>query len=330
MPRRRFNWVLGQIEWLKWLYIGHSPSALCPLPSAFPNMTENQRLDFANQDLRNRSFKGKHLQGANFRGADIRGCNFSHALLIDANFERVRTGQTRRQLLVLVSVAVAVGLLVADAVSRLIFGALGQTPQEPAWNYVLALYVSLGIAATGIGVSALTKTYTIAPIAKVISGVASGALVGFFYGGVNGNQLLALFHQKSAGENNPRTAIAGAVLLGLGMAIANIKCSRGFVSVVVAAAGTVTAYGFAFLMGTTAIACLSTHRWFWGLTLSLLSLLYLWLTLKALTLTIHSIKHFWGTTFRNANLTNAQFAGAELRNTDFTGAIGRGMKGIGG
>ncbi len=49
-------------------------------------------------------------------------------MLIDACFERARTGQTRRQRVIFLLLAIGVALVVADAISRLIFGALGQTP----------------------------------------------------------------------------------------------------------------------------------------------------------------------------------------------------------
>jgi hypothetical protein len=285
-------------------------------------MTKQQQLNFANQDLRNRSFKGKNLQGADFSGADLRGCNFNHALLMDANLERVRTGQTRRQLMVLVTLILAVGLLVGDVVSRLSFAALGQTAEKVGWNFVLALYASLGIAGFGIGLKTLAKPRSLlARMAGVVSATASGALVGFFYGGTTGNQLLAILQRESTGENNPQTAIAGAVLLGLLMAVSSFKTRNGIISVIVATAGAVTAYGFAFLIGTTAIALLTTSHWLWGFILSALSLLYLWLTLKALALITQTSRQVWGTSFRKANLTGARFAGAKLENTDLKEAI---------
>jgi hypothetical protein len=286
------------------------------------NMTKQQQLNFANQDLRNRSFKGRNLQGADFSGADLRGCNFSRALLIDANLERVQTGQTRRQLAVLVALALVVGLLVGDAVSRLIFAALGQTAEKAGWNFVLALYASLGIAGIGIGLKTLVKPRSLlAKMAGVVSATASGTLVGFFYGGTMGGQLFAILQQDSPGENNPQTAIVGAVFLGLLMAVSSFKARNGIVPVIVATAGTVTAYGFAFLIGTTAIALLTTSHWFWGSVLGTVSVLYLWITLKALALIVQAIKQSWGTSFRKANLTNARFDGAKLENTEFREAI---------
>ncbi|MBD2175574.1 pentapeptide repeat-containing protein [Pseudanabaena sp. FACHB-1998] len=57
----------------------------------------SQGLNFANQDLRDRSFQGKNLIGADFSGADLRGCNFCRSQLKSANFANVLTGRSPRQ-----------------------------------------------------------------------------------------------------------------------------------------------------------------------------------------------------------------------------------------
>jgi hypothetical protein len=69
--------------------------------------------NFANQDLRDRSFKGKSLIGADFSGADIRGCDFCGAQLQSANFANVRSGFSQRQLLVNAFITYVLALLFA-------------------------------------------------------------------------------------------------------------------------------------------------------------------------------------------------------------------------
>ncbi|MEG5016215.1 MULTISPECIES: pentapeptide repeat-containing protein [unclassified Microcoleus] len=88
-------------------------------------MTLPQNLNFANQNLRNRSFKGLDLSGANFSGSDIRGCNFTGAILRGANFQGVRTGQSRRRVRNLIARAgvTAVTVTTAGALTGLIAGA---------------------------------------------------------------------------------------------------------------------------------------------------------------------------------------------------------------
>ena len=274
-------------------------------------MTNSSLPNFANQDLRNRSFKGQNLNGADFSSSDIRGCDFSHTLLRGANFERVKAGQTPRQLITLVGIAVVVALVTANAFSQMIFGVLGRTAAERGWSFVIALYVSLAIAGTFCAARAMTGSRSIAGrVATIVSGAASGALLGFFYGG-------------STTNNNAQMAIAGAVMGGLVIAIAIIfRVGSRFIAVAVLVAGAVAGYGFAFLVGTIAITYLSVQKLVGGIIWGTLSIAYIGLTITSLTLTVREIRDACGTSFRGADLTNARFDNGTLQNTDFRGAVG--------
>lgn len=52
----------------------------------------NQCLNFSNKKLQGRSFKGQNLEGANFSGCDIRGANFVGANLTNADFSDTKAG----------------------------------------------------------------------------------------------------------------------------------------------------------------------------------------------------------------------------------------------
>lgn len=273
-------------------------------------MTSSSPLNFANQDLRNRSFRGKNLNGADFSGCDIRGCDFSYALLQGANFAQVRMGQTPKYFIPLIFIALVVAVVAINAVIRTIFGALGRTPAESAWSFVLALYSSLGIAGVCSGVRVIISTQSIIwRIATTLSAAASGALLSFFYAG-------------SSTDNNPKIAIAAAVLGGIVMAVASFLFRRGLLPVAVSIAGAVTGYGFAFLIGTIASACFSTQNWILGILWGSLSIAYLWLTMNSLILGIQQIRETGRTSFKGADLTNAKFESARLENADFRSAIG--------
>jgi uncharacterized protein YjbI with pentapeptide repeats len=260
--------------------------------------------NFANQDLRNRSFRGQVLNYADFSGSDLRGCDFSRASLVGATFDRARLGASGRQWATLGTIALVTALLMGHAVSQMVFGAMGQTPAEPAWNYVVALYISLGIAGT-IGFVPL-KPPSIRKLLQLLAATASGALLGFFYGG-------------STTGDNPQVAVAAALAGGLA-ANFSLRWRAGRMALTIAAA--VAAYGFAFLMGTTALAYLAALRPLAGFSLSLLTLIYLWLTLKAFVLASAEIRQFPGTSFRAADLTHASFANVDLKHADFKGGIG--------
>lgn len=74
----------------------------------------SQSLNFTNQDLRDRSFKGRNLVGADFSGADIRGCNFCRSQLKFANFANVRAGKSQRQTVVANIVSFVMALMFAS------------------------------------------------------------------------------------------------------------------------------------------------------------------------------------------------------------------------
>jgi len=271
-------------------------------------MANSSPPNFAHQDLRNRSFRGQNLSGADFSGADIRGCDFQNAILIGANFTGVRAGQSRRQIILLTTLAVAFGLFVGDPVSRLIFSSVDQTPGNRAWSFVVILYAVLCLAGVAGALKAVLKS-SLGKIAGILSGILSGALLGFYYGGI-------------FSEKNPQIAVAGAVTGALLAIVASVYLKSKVLSISTSVAATVAAYGAAFLINAQASAFLSTQNFVWGIIFSLVSLLYIWFTLRCLSLVVREIRTGVGTSFRNANLRNGNFDDARLVNTDLTGTVG--------
>ncbi|MEQ8755360.1 MAG: hypothetical protein RID09_17835 [Coleofasciculus sp. G1-WW12-02] len=108
-------------------------------------------------------------------------------------------------------------------------------------------------------------------------------------------------------DNNPQIAIVGAVLGGIVTAIVSFKLTSRLVAIAITVAGTLAGYGFAFLVGTSAIAFLSGQKLSLGVVWSCLSVSFLWLTMHSLILAVQEIKDFSGTCFRGADLTNAVF-----------------------
>jgi hypothetical protein len=215
-------------------------------------MTTPPPLNFANQNLRNRSFKGKKLNSADFSGADIRGCDFSNALLREANFAQVRAGQTPSRLIPLSIAALILAGFAIHAFSLMVFGVLGRTAAESVWTYVVALYVSLGLAGAGAAVLALEGLQpTVQRIFMMISGSATGALLVFFYVG-------------SLADQDPQVATIAAVIASLSVALLAFKMQHQSLRAAIATMGSVAGYGFAFLAAVTASAFLSTQHIFDG------------------------------------------------------------------
>jgi hypothetical protein len=257
-------------------------------------------VNLSNHDLRNRSFRGQDLTGIDLENSDLRGCDFSHAQLVGANLQNIRTGRTLKQVLPFFILAILVALPLFDAISRLIFAALGQTSEDAGWNYVLVLYGVLGLAGMG--------QHTSSPFFRVIPATASGALLGFFYGG-------------SWTENDPRIAAISAVTVGLIAAGASFW-KRSQVMIAITTARAIARYGFAFLVATIAINHLSTRNP-WGLLWSFLAMLYIQFTITALLSLLRQLKRVGGTSFQGANLTDATFDYAKLSpSTDFSNTVG--------
>ncbi len=264
-------------------------------------MTSDRSYNFSNKDLRNRSFKGRNLKGANFSGADIRGCDFSYAILAGANFEGVRTGITFNRVILGEIIAIFTIILTANAVLRTVFPSLGEPVGGKNWSYIVALILSLGISGAGSGIINVIIPQ-LSKLVFVLSATASGTFIGFVYAGL-------------AADKNPQIAILGATIGGLLMAFYTLKFSSRIVAVAVASAGAITGYGLAFWLWTVALSYLTGKQLVWGIGLTMLSLTYLVLTLNSLVLTFKGIKKYAGTSFINADLTNAVFDSA-WKNTD--------------
>ncbi|MBD2021435.1 pentapeptide repeat-containing protein [Leptolyngbya sp. FACHB-36] len=260
---------------------------------------------FANHDLRNRSFRRQDLTQADFSGADIRGCDFSGARLVKANFSGARAGQSRRQIAVLgAAIALTVGL-VGYATHQLVYGSLGSGSGDRTWLLVQVLFAVLMLA----GAASASRAWRRSTLTKTVTATLAGAILGFFQVG-------------SATNNSPQAALVGAVAGSVVLLAASLRW-QGRWQIAISTSGTLMAYGAAFLIGTQAIAFLSVQRFAEGTALGLLSLLYLWLTLVSLTVVVRDAHRAIGTSFRAADLTDAQFDGANLCNTDFSDAMGQ-------
>ncbi|MBD1910699.1 MULTISPECIES: pentapeptide repeat-containing protein [unclassified Leptolyngbya] len=265
-------------------------------------MRSPPELNFQNRDLRDRSFRNRILDHADFSGSDLRGCDFSEASLQGACFNGATLGWTPRQLFRLLWVIPPI-LLLADAVTRLMFGALGRTPAENGWFFVLVLYSSLAIA--GLGTVPPPKSrLRLRRFWQGLVGLWFGALPGFCYAGIWTN-------------NDSRWAIAGAVLGGI-VALLLSLTTRGPVRwAAFFSMSLIAAYGFALLMGAWAIAFFAVAELLPGLSMALSTVLYLLLTLQGGWLVYRCVRLAVGTCFHKANLKDATFTGVKLEAGNF-------------
>lgn len=192
------------------------------------------------------------------------------------NFEPVPTGITFKRVMVLVAVAAIVAAVMGLAVIQTVFSSLGEPVGGRSWSYIVALLVSLSIAGAGSGVKmVIPRRFRI--LANALSATASGALLGFFYGGL-------------AAGKNPQVAVASAVIGAIIIGTGSLKFRTGTGAVAVAVAGAIGGYGFAFWVWAVGLAFLTAQRLIEGIFLSGLSLTYLGLSVSSLLVAVKEIK----------------------------------------
>lgn len=160
--------------------------------------------------------------------------------------------------------------MASHAISVMLFASLGKTSTNSGWNYVLALYIFLATIAITDYLTLITSRRS--NLFKLISTLLSGALLGFYYGGI-------------AADNNSQIAIIGAVLFSIIFALEYWRKSY-FLPIIVTLIAAISAYGFAFVLITQAISLLSVAAIIPGAFWSIFGGIY---TILATNLAIASI-----------------------------------------
>ncbi|MBO3459580.1 pentapeptide repeat-containing protein [Aetokthonos hydrillicola Thurmond2011] len=214
-------------------------------------------LNYSNQILHDRSFKGQDLSGADFSGSDLRGCNFTGATLIGANFQQVKTGQSQHQVRMLVASTIVSPVVLCGCGAIFVY-LLSLLKSNRAINFLIGALPILAFLAEIFLRDSITFHF---PQATSYAGIGSIAV------------LFAIMV----------TLTVGLVFIG------NSSFGDGSI-----------AQGF-FLLIMTVVGAIVTYR------------IFQWL--------IQSIQSHPGTSFRKANLTDADFSYSELENTDFSLAV---------
>ncbi len=183
-------------------------------------------------------------------------------------------------------VAVAVATIALQVTTDLGFSSLGKTPGDPSWSYVIALGVTLGISGLGAAISTWFPNW-FGTLNRVLSGVASGALVGFYYGGI-------------WADRDPQMAVKGAVIGGVVLGIVQVFGFRqAVIQAAVGSAATVMSYALALLLGTWAIAAFAADRGSIGGGCSAVSLFYFICTVRSFGSILGDRSRFHGLSSEN-------------------------------
>ncbi|GAP98637.1 pentapeptide repeat-containing protein [Leptolyngbya sp. NIES-2104] len=293
---------------------------------------------FINRDLRNRSFRKKNFALTNFRGADIRGCDFTGAILSGSDFANVKAGLSMRQKIYLGVLISAILLFAGDVMARLFFNTIGQSPLDFTTPYVPLFYGLVNLAGITSAIAALNPKTNLGRILTIATGVLIGAIlgfgVGFFYPGLLSHVIFPpnrfipsnqeWFNQILSFLDERNTTVAGfiAVFGAAIMLLFSRSQRRNSFKVGVSVLGAIASYVATFFWVTIANAFLINQNSTLGIVFSVVAIIYLALTFISINRIIYELQHAIGTSFRGAELTHARFEYADLRNTDFSQAIG--------
>ena len=278
--------------------------------------------DFQGVNLRGQSFKGQDLSGANFSYADIRGADFTNTILKDANFSYAKHGLQSHQVffLTVISAILAIVFGFAAAFTGIVVGISLQSRTNNLLSIVIAL-TGLVIFCTVVFRKGVITIIAALIILLTMSGVLSVALVTALTwegSGVLGGSVVFTL-----------AAVAGASMIGaLLLAIAGFSGgSVAVISVLIAAVTGVLTGSFFAVKVVKAVpqVWLLTLGWV-GAMAVVTALISAYVSRQTLAgndkySLIHAIAVTFastgGTSFRGANLTDANFTKATLKNTDF-------------
>jgi hypothetical protein len=296
------------------------------------------QLNFANQNLRDRCFKRQYLRGADFRGSDIRGCDFSGATLIGANFERAKAGISYRQQITLIILAIAFSVATVDAIAFALSGsyeiavaislamslvAAFMTPS--VISFIMLILITVGVTGAGnwIFSVAIAIGFTFAVVvtsdvwlATTFTLAAAFGLVVAVVCGFAGNLGTALAFPS----------VFTVALIFAGFVTFVIVCEYGYYlregagKFAIAASVTSNFAVITILSGAIATHAISDQTYLTAATYAVISIVGAIAATYALLRAIHVLRNTSGTSFRGADLTDASFNRAILKNTDFLGA----------
>lgn len=261
--------------------------------------------DFSGQNLQGRSFKGQNLTEANFNHADLRGVDFTNALLKGATFSHARSGLRYYWVIILLAFSLLLSVLSSHIFCRtghisLKFMESESPILQSAIASALLVIFSIIIIRRGFALALVLVVIAVADI-SLEANITRVAIA------VAGVETLML---------------AIAVAIGTTIAIAHGGIIPGILVVAGAIIANIDIHGEETLAGNIVEAA----HFSWGLAVTFLGAYvakqalaedskFAFIRLIAITLPAKL-----GTSFRNANLTDADFTKATLKSTDFRNA----------
>ena len=261
--------------------------------------------DYSGKNLQGQSFKDQNFKNANFSGADLRGANFSNANLENADFSKAITGMKIQHSILLFLISLLISLL-SGYIATLVGITVKSMILSAETTMQISGYLTLGYFTVFIGFAfwkglfkAIKKVFLIMILLSVLLG-----LFGFFTGLGSGVGALK--------------GVLSLVMITLMFLVGTIsRASAGTLAsnilfLLVGVAGSVFGRSVGGGLGTVvlAIACaVISKRALDDTNKSSI--------LRKIALNVGA---WFGTSFKGANLSNANFSEALIKNTNFSNA----------
>ncbi len=263
-------------------------------------------LDFSGQDLGGCPFRGQYLANADFSNADIRSCDFSGAILEGANFQRAIAGLSRKQEITLTITAIILAFiagLVAAMAAGVFFIAFQKSLGQTTLLAILILAPILALSTQRYGYIALASSLA---VAIAIAGAGIGAMIGANMGALTVALFLIVGGIGAATGAGIYATIGNSSvwIAGIGSVFASVGIGVWMNNPLAAVIAMVSAGTVEVLAGFVA------HSAFMG------NERLAFVRQRALAFTT-----WGGTSFYQANLTNADFSFTTIAKTDFRKAV---------
>lgn len=262
--------------------------------------------NFRQINLRGQSFKNKNLSGANFTEADIRGADFTKANLQGTNFSGAKAGLQHHWAIFLLLVSLLkvglAGLIAATALPQVIILTqdTGDFTILPG-VIVLVVFAVFLITTTCQGLEA---SFWAVAGAGGVAVIAGGAVAG-----AGGAAVAAAGATTGAGAG----AATGAVAVAIAVAITVAGTEAAVVAVAIAGVAATAAAGGVAGGAVGGVAGLSAYIGWRAIARE-----DKYAVVRRVALAIATTK---GTSFRGANLTDANFTQAILKNVNLSNVI---------
>jgi uncharacterized protein YjbI with pentapeptide repeats len=295
--------------------------------------------NYSLQNLQGRSFKGEDLTGADFSYADIRSADFTNAILKGANFSYAKAGLQRRRANFLLGFSFLATSLLGFASGLGGFFAAVLLKPENIKQYVIPAVIALIVLAV-LFIFSVRRGYAVAKAtsgAKTTSNFTDITVSASLASAVLGTVVLGIAVFLTFFANTAVVValiiFAGFVLLlavFLAVAIAGALVVAGPLAVAIALAGMIAVAGaiarvlvvnsilnateaiYLVVIGAVIVGALANYI---GLRALAGADEFTWVRMIAL-----NFAAIGGTSFQRADLTEAHFTQAILKNTDFRGA----------